>query len=179
MPYLLRHNLSMRFCYCTKKKTRWLSRTLAICIGAPAKWIKPAKARWSASLRFSTNSHFQHNLRKDSIIHSLGSTTVARVGWPPKMLSSLRQVLPRIFRTWRPLDFSRQNAVRIPPDQRIEEETLPGYIASRYYPVRIGEVFRDRYQVVGKLGFGANSTVWLARDLRFANRTLAGGIVSI
>ncbi|KAM0666464.1 hypothetical protein ACQRIU_004319 [Beauveria bassiana] len=36
---------------------------------------------------------------------------------------------------------------------------------SRYYPVQIGQVFADRYQVVGKLGFGATSTVWLAHDL--------------
>ncbi|KAM0740049.1 hypothetical protein ACQRIT_005233 [Beauveria bassiana] len=36
---------------------------------------------------------------------------------------------------------------------------------SRYYPVQIGQVFADRYQVVGKLGFEATSTVWLAHDL--------------
>ncbi|KAL3963516.1 hypothetical protein ACCO45_000520 [Purpureocillium lilacinum] len=49
--------------------------------------------------------------------------------------------------------------------EKIEEELLPDYIASRYYPVRIGQVLSDRYQIVGKLGFGASSTVWLARDL--------------
>jgi hypothetical protein len=47
----------------------------------------------------------------------------------------------------------------------IEEETIPDYLADRYYPVRIGDVIRDRYQVVGKLGYGTTSTVWLARDL--------------
>lgn len=47
----------------------------------------------------------------------------------------------------------------------IEEERLPGYNADIYYPVCIGQVFRDRYQVVGKLGYGVTSTVWLARDL--------------
>ncbi|KAI1855941.1 hypothetical protein JX265_012024 [Neoarthrinium moseri] len=56
--------------------------------------------------------------------------------------------------------------MRIPPDHKVEEETLPDYLPVRYYPVRIGEVFIDRYQVVGKLGFGASSTVWLAHDLR-------------
>ncbi|KAL6363252.1 hypothetical protein LRP88_02662 [Fusarium phalaenopsidis] len=49
--------------------------------------------------------------------------------------------------------------------QQVEEERLPDYIASRFYPARIGEVLRDRYQIVGKLGFGTTSTVWLARDL--------------
>lgn len=42
---------------------------------------------------------------------------------------------------------------------------MPDYLAERYYPVRIGDLFASRYQVVGKLGFGATSTVWLARDL--------------
>ncbi|KAK2757686.1 hypothetical protein FQN54_004655 [Arachnomyces sp. PD_36] len=47
----------------------------------------------------------------------------------------------------------------------VEEETLPEYKAERYYPVHIGQVFNNRYQVVGKLGYGVTSTVWLARDL--------------
>lgn len=49
---------------------------------------------------------------------------------------------------------------------KIEEEDLPSYVPEDYYPVYIGEVFGSRYQVVGKLGFGVNSTVWLCRDLR-------------
>lgn len=55
--------------------------------------------------------------------------------------------------------------MKISPSQAIEEETIPGYVAGRYYPTRIGEILKDRYQVVGKLGFGASSTVWLARDM--------------
>lgn len=49
---------------------------------------------------------------------------------------------------------------------KIEEERLPHYDPSVFYPVRIGEVFEDRYQVLGKLGFGSNSTVWFCRDLK-------------
>ncbi|KAI0003443.1 kinase-like domain-containing protein [Xylariaceae sp. FL0662B] len=79
-------------------------------------------------------------------------------------MSSFRW-LARLGRPWPPLDFSKANFARIPPNHKIEEETIPGYIASRYYPIHIGEILRDRYQVVGKLGFGATSTVWLARDL--------------
>lgn len=56
---------------------------------------------------------------------------------------------------------------KINQSQKIEEETLPDYLAARYYPVHIGEVFASRYQVVGKLGFGVSSTVWLARDLKY------------
>lgn len=81
------------------------------------------------------------------------------------MLSSLRR-LSGLGRAWKPLDFPRDFA-KIPLSQKIEEERIPGYLASRYYPVRIGEVLRDRYQIVEKLGFGASSTVWLARDLRY------------
>lgn len=49
---------------------------------------------------------------------------------------------------------------------KIEEERLPHYDPSVFYPVRTGEVFGDRYQVLGKLGFGSNSTVWFSRDLK-------------
>lgn len=48
----------------------------------------------------------------------------------------------------------------------IEEERFEGFKKGRYYPVNIGEVFSSKYQVVGKLGFGVTSTVWLAHDLQ-------------
>jgi len=67
---------------------------------------------------------------------------------------------------WQRLDFNNPNFARIPSYVAIEEETIPDYVASRCYPVRIGEVFQDRYQVVSKLGFGTSSTAWLARDLK-------------
>ncbi|KAG8796537.1 hypothetical protein FRC17_007985, partial [Serendipita sp. 399] len=49
--------------------------------------------------------------------------------------------------------------------QLIEEERFSWYSPKVYYPVQLGNVFDSRYQVVGKLGFGAHSTVWLCRDL--------------
>ncbi|KAK2029527.1 protein kinase [Colletotrichum zoysiae] len=60
----------------------------------------------------------------------------------------------------------------IPANQKIEEETLPGYKPESYYPVRIGEIFESRYQVVAKLGYGAGSTVWLCQDLSNKNKLL-------
>lgn len=57
----------------------------------------------------------------------------------------------------------------IPPEQPIEEERLPFYRPQDYYPMRIGEVIRERYQVVAKLGFGTSSTVWLCRDLSWVH----------
>jgi serine/threonine-protein kinase SRPK3 len=70
-------------------------------------------------------------------------------------------------RPWKPLTFPNKGFAVIPADTRIEEETVPDYVATRYYPARIGEILSSRYQVVGKLGFGTTSTVWLARDLRW------------
>lgn len=70
---------------------------------------------------------------------------------------------------WLAKDFSNPHFERIVASQLIEEETFPYYVADRYYPVRIGELLGSalgsRYQIVGKLGFGVTSTVWLARDL--------------
>ncbi|WEW55344.1 hypothetical protein PRK78_000773 [Emydomyces testavorans] len=82
----------------------------------------------------------------------------------------MRSIFQQISRLVRrsplpPLVFSNSRFQRLSPDLKIEEETFPDYLAARYYPVRIGEVFVSRYQVVGKLGYGAFSTVWLARDL--------------
>jgi hypothetical protein len=56
--------------------------------------------------------------------------------------------------------------VTLDATKKVEEEDLPSYVPEDYYPVYIGKVFGSRYQVVGKLGFGVNSTVWLCRDLR-------------
>jgi hypothetical protein len=51
-------------------------------------------------------------------------------------------------------------------DQLVEEETMAEYKPEHFYPVRLGEVFNDRFQTVAKLGFGSSSTIWLARDLQ-------------
>jgi hypothetical protein len=33
-----------------------------------------------------------------------------------------------------------------------------------YHPVMVGDMLKDRYHIVDKLGFGGYSTVWLAQD---------------
>ena len=53
--------------------------------------------------------------------------------------------------------------------QLIEEEKLSHYKPEKFYPVRIGEIFNSQYQVLGKLGYGANSTVWFCRDLSYVS----------
>ncbi|KAJ5215185.1 uncharacterized protein N7469_011676, partial [Penicillium citrinum] len=57
-----------------------------------------------------------------------------------------------------PLNFTNPNFIRLPANQEIEEETISGYIADRYYSTRIKEILKERYQVVEKLEFGASST---------------------
>ncbi|KAJ5819378.1 hypothetical protein N7474_004969 [Penicillium riverlandense] len=47
----------------------------------------------------------------------------------------------------------------------LEEERFEQFKKGCYYPVNIGDVLGSKYQVIGKLGFGVTSTVWLARDL--------------
>lgn len=80
---------------------------------------------------------------------------------------SLFSILHPAYTIFRPTShlFNRQPKM-IDSARKIEEETFPGYVAERYYPAHIGQVFNSRYRVVTKLGFGATSTIWLCRDVR-------------
>ncbi|KZZ89350.1 protein kinase domain protein [Moelleriella libera RCEF 2490] len=80
-------------------------------------------------------------------------------------LSSLVRPASWLRRPWKPLALAKSNFTKLLATKKIEEEAMPGYVAKRYYSARIGEIFEDRYQVIGKLGYGATSTVWLARDM--------------
>lgn len=66
-----------------------------------------------------------------------------------------------------PLSLPTSGFTTINTDQLVEEEELPDYRADRFYPIQLGTIFRNRYQLVAKLGFGSSSTTWLARDLRY------------
>ncbi|QDS74126.1 hypothetical protein FKW77_009914 [Venturia effusa] len=48
----------------------------------------------------------------------------------------------------------------------LEEESLDRYSPDDFYPVAVGEVLNSSYKVLGKLGYGAHSTVWLCRHIR-------------
>ena len=114
-----------------------------------------------------------------AVLSSSRSTAIlpfARHQSATHMAKSLLGWLPRLAgRPWRPLDFSQAaRSPRLPANDKIDEECLPDYLASRYYPVRLGEIIRDQYQVVGKLGYGASSTVWLARDLVYVRVSSLG-----
>ncbi|KAK4182015.1 Serine/threonine-protein kinase [Podospora australis] len=51
----------------------------------------------------------------------------------------------------------------------IEEECFPWYQPEKWYSVEIGDVIKDRYQILVKLGYGSVSTAWLCRDLQTTN----------
>ena len=40
------------------------------------------------------------------------------------------------------------------------------YKKGGFHPVHLDDVLGERYRVCRKLGFGASSTVWLAKDLK-------------
>ncbi|KAF2216963.1 hypothetical protein CERZMDRAFT_93029 [Cercospora zeae-maydis SCOH1-5] len=46
----------------------------------------------------------------------------------------------------------------------LEEQTLPRFHDRPYYPMELGQTLHSRYSIISKLGYGASSTVWLARD---------------
>lgn len=58
------------------------------------------------------------------------------------------------------------SSISHPTYKPIEDiEPFERYTAGGYYPVRLGDHFHSsRYRVVHKLGHGASSTIWLARD---------------
>ena len=102
--------------------------------------------------------------RLQSLIKAMSSPLVS----PPPLRTSLptstalsmssSSRVPRVFPT--------SGFQVIDPADKVGEEQLPFYNRDEYYPMRIGEVIGEHYQVVAKLGYGATSTVWLGRDLR-------------
>ena len=64
-----------------------------------------------------------------------------------------------------PWPLSTAVATAVDRCQPIEEERAPHYDSKCLYPTKLGEVINGRYQVATKLGYGTDSTVWLARDL--------------
>jgi hypothetical protein len=68
------------------------------------------------------------------------------------------------FKYWRSMSAQPPQAE---PTHLMEEEKLPYYNAKQFYPVHIGELLHSKYKVLGKLGYGSYSTVWLCHDNRY------------
>ncbi|CVL11855.1 related to dis1-suppressing protein kinase dsk1 [Fusarium proliferatum] len=77
----------------------------------------------------------------------------------------MTRVRPLMALYQQPWPISSAVAPRLDPSIPVEEEKIPNYHADRFYPIHLGQVLNGRYQIATKLGYGANSTVWLARDL--------------
>jgi hypothetical protein len=72
-----------------------------------------------------------------------------------------------------PWPLSRATIPKLSANEAIEEECTPYYDPARFYPARLGNILNGRYQLATKLGYGSNSTIWLARDLnQFVLRVL-------
>ncbi|GKZ39641.1 hypothetical protein AbraIFM66950_000802 [Aspergillus brasiliensis] len=65
-----------------------------------------------------------------------------------------------------PRRFLTTGFTTIPASTILEEERFNTFRDGHYYPVNIGDIFASKYQVVGKLGYGSASTVWLDQDLQ-------------
>ncbi|CAI7625047.1 unnamed protein product [Penicillium palitans] len=53
----------------------------------------------------------------------------------------------------------------IPQQELVDEEACPDYNSAAFYPANPGEVLANKFQLLVKIGWGSQSTVWLARDI--------------
>ncbi|KZF26273.1 kinase-like protein [Xylona heveae TC161] len=83
-------------------------------------------------------------------------------------MNAFRQLGPRLYRQGASPPHINQSSIFpiLDPATKIEEERMPAYEQSLFYPVKLGDVFCAKYQIISKLGFGANATIWFCRDLQ-------------
>ncbi|KAJ5100646.1 kinase-like protein [Penicillium angulare] len=79
---------------------------------------------------------------------------------PLRILPRLTRRAPSPFHTIRASPFTT-----LDPSKKIEEGRMPAFKRGLYYPVQLGDTLNSKYRVVSKLGFGANATIWLCRDM--------------
>ncbi|KAK4866234.1 hypothetical protein LT330_008575 [Penicillium expansum] len=94
-------------------------------------------------------------------------------------MASILEWLKRLFGSLKfPVTFPTAGWEIIPADEKVEEQQMPDFLQQNVYlPVTIGDILLSRYQVVGKLGWGTTSTVWLVHDLEpLESATQLGGI---
>lgn len=60
----------------------------------------------------------------------------------------------------------------IPQRELVDEEVCPNYNSTAFYPAKPGEVLAKKSQLLFKISWGSQSTVWLARDIsRYLRRS--------
>lgn len=68
-------------------------------------------------------------------------------------------------------------AKEFPKDKEFEEGDAR-YFPGGFHPVRLGEVYNSRYEVLQKLGYGRYSTVWLVKNQVWVNLVKSSHAVS-
>ncbi|KKZ60947.1 hypothetical protein EMCG_04420 [[Emmonsia] crescens] len=57
------------------------------------------------------------------------------------------------------------SAPAVPQQELVDEEVCPDYNPATFYPAKPAEVLAQKFQLLVKIGWGSQSTVWLARDI--------------
>ncbi|KAI1820822.1 kinase-like domain-containing protein [Xylaria intraflava] len=120
-------------------------------------------ALWRTALRWLPRPRSLNFLPSSSASHTRHHMPTAPV---LGRLSSLAAALSTARPRSEPRIFPNRGFDLVDKDQPMEEEAMQEYKPEHFYPVRLGEVFNDRFQTVTKLGYGSCSTIWLARDLQ-------------
>ncbi|EED21897.1 serine/threonine protein kinase, putative [Talaromyces stipitatus ATCC 10500] len=53
----------------------------------------------------------------------------------------------------------------IPQQELVDEEATPNYGSTTFYPAKPEGVLTEKFRLLVKIGWGSQSTVWLARDI--------------
>lgn len=133
----------------------------------------------TAGYQGSSFSNVRH-LPLHSMLGSLGSIFTYRITRSLKLLiisilcimrslqslTLLKHLIsrPQFFKPWRCMS---TRSLQVEASHLIEEEKLPYYNAKHFYPVHVGQLLHSKYKVLGKLGYGSYSTVWLCHDKRY------------
>lgn len=129
-----------------------LQRTTSVPLSLPTLPTSPLSIKW-------TSSHVD-----ETKIPQIYLQTAAMLTRCARRATSPATQTLNSFRL--PLSDPLQKMSTLVPKQLVEEQQLPMYSSRHYYPVRVGSILNDRYRIITKFGFGAYSTVWLAKDQR-------------
>jgi hypothetical protein len=64
------------------------------------------------------------------------------------------------------IDTNNEHEINECEPEQEEQEDFRDYCKGGYHPIKIGDVYNSRYQIIRKLGWGHFSTVWLCWDLK-------------
>lgn len=136
----------------------------------------PWTGHWTSATRRCISFHLENMVHglKAPLCKINAKALLFRCTKPTLRPSHMRQLL-RSYRQYHhpPINSPRAIATKSHEiDKPFEEEELPDYESELFYPVNIGDTINLRYHVIGKLGFGANSTVWFCRDLSYGTDIL-------